>query len=416
MSEIDVFVSIANRDVLAGRLFAHHRRGTESATFTYDSGYLADVAAYELDPALPLVTGGLQTPEDRGMFNAFTDAAPDRWGRDLVDRSERLRASASGTTPRRLTEFDYLVGVRDDLRQGALRLHDPETGKFVAADDAGVPALTDLPELLSIATRVENDAVGVAELQRLVRAGSSLGGARPKTHVLTPDGRLAIAKFPSSNADTWNVSAWEKVALDLARSAGIAVPDSNLIHIAGRSVLITYRFDRSTSNRRIGYSSALTMLEAVDGDTRSYLEIADAVSDRSPHATSDLAQLWRRMAFNVLASNTDDHLRNHGFLYSGSGAWRLSPAFDLNPNPEPGPKHLATAIDDGETEARIDTLLDVAPYFRLESEDAVAILKQVADATADWRTAASHIGLSASEIRRMEPAFVHEAASDAAQL
>jgi serine/threonine-protein kinase HipA len=212
------------------------------------------------------------------------------------------------------------------------------------------------------------------------------------------------------------VSAWEKVALDLARGAGIAVPDSDLIHIAGRSVLITYRFDRSTSNQRIGYSSALTMLEAVDGDTRSYLEIADAVSDRSPHATSDLTQLWRRMAFNVLASNTDDHLRNHGFLYAGSGAWRLSPAFDLNPNPEPGPKHLATAIDDGETEARFDTLLDVAPYFRLESEDAVTILRQVSHTTAEWRVAACRVGLSAREIRRMEPAFVHEAASDAAQL
>ncbi|MEA3502729.1 MAG: HipA domain-containing protein, partial [Actinomycetota bacterium] len=355
--EIDVYVSIANRDVRAGRLFTHHGRGTESATFTYDSGYLADVEAYELDPALPLVTGGLQTPERRAMFNAFTDSAPDRWGRGLIDGLVRLRASASGSVPRRLTEFDYLVGVRDDLRQGALRLRDPETKRFVAADDVGVPVLSDLPELLSIAARVENDAAGAAELQRLVRAGSSLGGARPKTHVLAPDGSLAIAKFPSSSADTWNVTAWEKVALDLARRAGISVPDSDLIRIAGRSVLITYRFDRTASSERIGYSSALTMLEAVDGDTRSYLEIADAVSDRSPHATADLAQLWRRMAFNVLISNTDDHLRNHGFLYTGSGAWRLSPAFDLNPDPEPGPKYLATAIDDGETEARIDTLL-----------------------------------------------------------
>ena len=415
MSEVDVYVSIGDRDVLAGRLFAHRGRGTESATFAYDSDYLASVEAYELDPALPLVTGGLQTPERRAMFNAFTDAAPDRWGRGLIDRLERLRTSSSGTVPRRLTEFDYLVGVRDDLRQGALRLRDPETGRFVATDHVGVPALTDLPVLLSIAARVENDAAGAAELQQLVRAGSSLGGARPKTHVLAPNGRLAMAKFPSSSSDTWNVAAWEKTALDLARSAGIAVPDSDLVRIAGRSVLITYRFDRTANNERIGYSSALTMLEAVDGDTRSYLEIADAVSDRSPHATKDLAQLWRRMAFNVLISNTDDHLRNHGFLYAGSGAWRLSPAFDLNPDPDPGSKYLATAIDDGETEARIDTLLGVAPYFRLESGDAIPILRQVAEATADWRSAASNVGLSTREIRRMEPAFVHKAASDAAQ-
>lgn len=416
MSEIDIYVALANRDVRAGRLFTHHGRGTESATFTYGSDYLADVEAYQLDPALPLVTGGLQTPERRTMFNAFTDAAPDRWGRGLIDRLERLRASASGTVPRRLTEFDYLAGVRDDLRQGALRLRDPETGRFVAADDTGIPTLADLSELLSIAARVENDVAGATELQRLVRAGSSLGGARPKTHVLTPNGRLAIAKFPSASADTWNVSAWEKVALELARKAGVAVPESDLIHVAGRSVLVTYRFDRTASNKRIGYSSALTMLEAVDGETRSYLEIADAISDRSPHTTADLAQLWRRMALNVLLSNTDDHLRNHGFLYAGSGAWRLSPAFDLNPDPAPGTKYLATAIDDGETEARIDTLLDVAPYFRLELEDAVPILRQVAHAVADWRAVASHIGLPLREIRRMEPAFVHEAAADAAQL
>ena len=415
MSEVDVYVSIGDRDVRAGRLFAHHRHGAESATFTYDSDYLADIEAYELDPALPLVAGGLQTPERRAMFNTFTDAAPDRWGRGLIDRLERLRTSTSGTAPRRLTEFDYLVGVRDDLRQGALRLRDPATGTFVATDDVGVPSLTDLPELLSIAARVEDDAAGTAELQRLVRAGSSLGGARPKTHVITPEGRLAIAKFPSSSTDTWNVMAWEKVALDLARRAGIEVPDSDLVRISGRSVLITYRFDRTASNRRIGYSSALTMLEAVDGDTRSYLEIADAISDRSPHATADLAQMWTRMAFNVLISNTDDHLRNHGFLYAGSGAWRLSPAFDLNPNPDPGPKYLATAIDDVETEARIDTLIGVAPYFRLEPDDAASVLRRVEGAAADWRATASRVGLSENEIGTMEPAFVHAAAATAAE-
>jgi len=415
MSEVDVYVSIGDRDVRAGRLFAHHRHGAESATFTYDSGYLADVEAYELDPALPLVAGGLQTPERRAMFNTFTDAAPDRWGRGLIDRLERLRTSTSGTAPRRLTEFDYLVGVRDDLRQGALRLSDPATGTFVATDDVGVPTLTDLPELLSIAARVEDEVAGTAELQRLVRAGSSLGGARPKTHVITPEGRLAIAKFPSNNADTWNVMAWEKIALDLARRAGIEVPESDLIRVSGRSVLITYRFDRTASNRRIGYSSALTMLEAVDGDTRSYLEIADAISDRSPRATADLAQMWTRMAFNVLISNTDDHLRNHGFLYAGSGAWRLSPAFDLNPNPEPGLKYLATAIDDVETRARIETLLEVAPYFRLDNADAASVLRRVEGATAGWRATASRVGLSNHEISQMEPAFVHEAATAAAE-
>lgn len=200
--------------------------------------------------------------------------------------------------------------------------------------------------------------------------------------------------------------AWEKVALDLARDAGINVSDSRLIRIGDRNVLVIDRFDREGATR-IGYVSAMTMLEARDGDQRSYLEIAEVIEQRSPAATSELRQLWRRMAFSILISNTDDHLRNHGFRHQHSGSWALSPAFDLNPNPDPGPKELRTAIDFYDTRASIDTLLSVAEYFRLSSGDALGALRQVTMATGRWRVVAASHGLRQAEIDAMEHAFEH---------
>jgi serine/threonine-protein kinase HipA len=305
---------------------------------------------------LPLVTGSLQTPVGRALFGAFTDSAPDRWGRTLIARTETARARLAGTALRSLSEADVLLGVRDDLRQGALRFRLSDDGPYLAAEDSGIPVLTDLPTLLDIAGRAESDTANYRELNRLLRAGSSLGGARPKAHVMDSSGRVAIAKFPSTASDTWNVMAWEKVALDLARRAGISVPDSQLIGVGDRSVLIIDRFDRQGS-ARIGYASAMTMLEAGDGDQRSY--------------------------------------------------WALSPAFDLNPNPAAGPKELSTAIDFNDTHASIDTLMGVADYFRLNAQEAAEVLAQVASAVGHWRaTAASH-GLRRAEIEAMAPAFEH---------
>ncbi len=416
ISEVDVVASLAGADVLAGRLHSHRRRSTESATFYYDQAYLVRPDAYALDPALPLVTGALHTPVGLGLFNAFRDSAPDRWGRNLIVRRERQRASSAGDTPRSPSEFAFLLGVRDDLRQGALRFRDAQTGSYLEDDDVGIPAVTDLPELLDVAASVATDTAAASELRRLVRAGSSLGGARPKTHIIAPDGRVAIAKFPATSADTWNVMAWERVALRLAADAGVEVPRSELIKVANRSVLIVDRFDRTLTGQRIGYASALTMLEAREGDERSYLDIAETIEERSPHATNDLHQLWRRIVFYVLISNTDDHLRNHAFLYVGSGAWRLSPAFDINPDPAPGPKDLSTAINEVETEASVDLLLEVAPYFRLGQDAAIEVISDVERAVSRWRTVAKHTGLSTSEMDSMELAFEHDAAKDARTL
>jgi serine/threonine-protein kinase HipA len=210
--------------------------------------------------------------------------------------------------------------------------------------------------------------------------------------------------------------AWECVALRLAADAKVEVPRSELIKVANRSVLIVDRFDRTLTGQRIGYASALTMLEAREGDQRSYLDIAETIEERSPHATNDLHQLWRRMVLYVMISNTDDHLRNHAFLHVGSGAWRLSPAFDINPDPGPGPKDLSTAINEVETEASVDLLLEVAPYFRLDQDAAAEVISDVERAVSRWRAEARHAGLSASEIDSMEPAFEHDAAKDARTL
>jgi serine/threonine-protein kinase HipA len=288
-------------------------------------------------------------------------------------------------------------------------------GPFLATEDSGVPALTDLPALLDIATRVESDSADYDELRRLLRAGSSLGGARPKAHVLDAAGRVAIAKFPSAGSDTWDVMAWEKVALDLAHHAGVTVPESQLIRVADRHVLIVDRFDRRGA-ARIGYASAMTMLEARDGDQRSYLEIAAVIEERSARTTADLHQLWRRMAFSVLISNTDDHLRNHGFLHGDAETWSLSPAFDLNPNPASGPKYLSTAIDFDDTRASVETLLSVAEYFRLDAGQALDILAEVTRAVASWRRVARAHGLTARDLTGMVPAFEHAESAKAMEL
>src|ERR1039458_5776797 len=385
-------------------MYPHRRRGIESASFVYNDRYLADPDAYALDPGLPLVTGALQTPVGRALFGAFADSTPDRWGRTLIQRAERARAKAAATAPRSMSEVDLLLGVRDDLRQGALRFRLNGQGAFLATENSGAPALTDLPALLDIAARAERDTADYEDLRRLVRAGSSLGGARPKAHVLDAAGRVAIAKFPSDSSDTWNVMAWEKVALDLARDAGVTVPDSQLIRIGDRNVLVVDRFDRR-GTARIGYASAMTMLEASDRDQRSYLEIAEVIEERSTAATADLRQLWRRIAFSILISNTDDHLRNHGFLHERGESWTLSPAFDLNPNPDPGPKDLSTAIDFTDTRASLDNLVGVADYFRLDTSDALDVLAEGTRAAARWRTVATSHGLLQRDLDAMEPTF-----------
>lgn len=407
-----VWVEIDGAVVIAGQLYSHRARGAESASFSYDQSYLASRGAYALDPALPLRSGMQQSPLNQRIFGAFSDSCPDRWGQRLIERSERHRAEAGGSTARSFGAFDLLLGVRDDLRQGAIRYR--VEGNFVADEATGVPAMTDLPTLLSAADAVANDSEDAESLRLLLRAGSSLGGARPKAHVRNSNGRVAIAKFPSPR-DDWNVMAWEKVALDLAAAAGVWIPQNHLANIAGRDVLIVDRFDRGIDGQRRGYMSLMTALEASDGDLRSYVDIAEALEDRSVNVVNELEQLWRRVAFSILISNTDDHLRNHALVHVRGDSWRLSPAFDLNPNPGPGLKHLSTAIDT-DTRADLRDLLAVASIFRLDTASALRILSQVRTAVTRWRDVATGHRLPRAAIATMATAFEHPQADLAAEL
>ena len=400
-----MYVAMGERNLLAGRL--QPDGSGRVASFAYDDGYLADPGAYPLDPELPLVPGELRPAEGRPAFGAFADSSPDGWGWSLLRRAEVARSEEEGVETRPIGFLDVLTGVRDDLRQGALRYGHAGEGPFLADVTSAPPGLEDLAGLLEVAARFEQDAVGYADLELLVRAGASIGGWRPKVHFADAAGRAAIAKFPKAGWDSWDVMAWEKVAHDLARSAGISLPDSELVEVGDAHVFIVTRFDRQ-AGVRIGYASARTMLNAGYGEQRSYLQIADVIEQRSPDPAADLAELWRRIAFSVLISNTDDHLRNHGFLRQRAGTWALSPAFDLNPNPAPGPKQLSTAIDLTDTTASVDTLMSVAGRFGLDAGAALSVLAEVTHATAAWREVAVACGLQQEDLDAMEPAFEHD--------
>jgi len=403
--QVEVVVQIDGEDVLAGRLYSHRDGRTGSATFSYEASYIERADSYELDPALPLLVGQQQTRNEAAIFGAFSDCAPDRWGRRLIDRAENRRAKHERQARRNFGEVDYLLGVRDDMRQGALRFRPPGSDTYLADERSGVPDLIELGKLLNASERLEREEADEEELRALLRGGSSLGGARPKAHVINAVGKLAIAKFPSPK-DDHEVIAWEAVAIALAREAGITVADWALEPIDEKRVLVVDRFDR-VGDRRIGYVSAMTMLEARDGDRASYLDIADVAERVSPRATRDLTELWRRVAFTVLASNTDDHLRNHGFLRTSSDGWSLAPAFDLNPNPE-GPTELSTAIAFDDPIASIEVLVGVAEYFRLDVGKCQSILSEVLAATSAWRQQARRVGLGPQAIEDMDLAFDHE--------
>jgi serine/threonine-protein kinase HipA len=397
---VEVTVETGGQEIVAGTLWIHEQK-TETATFRYSDTYLASPVSYDLDPALPKSAGVFQSRSGRPLFSAFADSAPDRWGQNLMRRAERGRAAAESRTPRSLRNGDFLLGVRDDTRQGAIRFRRPGTSDYHSTHRNAVPRLIELPRLLNAVDHLD-DGVDSRDLKDLIDAGSSLGGARPKATVVDGSGGLAIAKFPRSGSDEWDVAGWEEVELRLARRCGITVSDSRLSMVAGRHVLIVNRFDR-TSGQRTGFASALTMLEAADGEQRSYLEIAEVVERQSPSPTSDLRELYRRVIFSILTGNTDDHLRNHAFLRRRQG-WALSPAYDLNPNPH-RPDRLSTAIDLDDTRADIETALSVSGYFRLTLAEARSQVTAVSEATSRWRSEAADLNLPRREIDLMAEAF-----------
>jgi serine/threonine-protein kinase HipA len=309
---------------ITGQAYVNQRRGRLSSTFAYDPNYLANPNAYAIDPELPLQAGNWAASHE--LPGALMDAAPDRWGRNLINKRY---------PGRRLSNLDYLLGVSDISRQGALRFKTEPGGKF-QYPDTKVPKLLALPELLDAAMAVDDARHGEDAVRFLLDAGSgSLGGARPKA-VVEKDGRLFLAKFPHKN-DQGDVIADEYRALTGAQGYGITVPASELVRIGDANVLLVERFDRSYASgscERIPYISAMTALSAIDGEQRDYLEIIDFITRFGSHPKQDIDELLRRVRYTIEINNTDDHLRNHGFLYE-KGGWRLSPLFDVNPEPNP---------------------------------------------------------------------------------
>ena len=406
--EREVFVSLdtAAGSVPVGRLWSHTRRGAETATFQYDSGWLRRPDRFALEPGLPLDFGPHHTRRGVALFGAFSDSAPDRWGRELMRRFAR-QAAGSSPVPA-LTELDFLLRVNDTARVGALRFALAQGGVFQAPDaQSPIPPLVRLPALLAASDRIQaGDGVDDA-LRLLLAPGSSLGGARPKASVRDAGGGLAIAKFPA-RTDVLDAVRWEAVALQLAERAGVVVPRQRIEVVAGKPVLVVARFDRRAAGR-VPFLSAMSALTATAHETRCYLELVDFLRQHGACPRADMRQLWRRVVFNILISNTDDHLRNHGFLHRPGAGWALSPAYDLNPVPtDVKPRVLSTAIDFENATASLDLALEVAPYFELKNGEARAIVAEVARATAEWRSVAAGLAVPAAETTRMASAFEHE--------
>ncbi len=359
----------------------------------YDAAYLANPDGYDLEPLLPR-NAGQQYVED--LPGSFSDCAPDRWGRNLIDKRRRALQRQSSQRLPATTDVDYLIGVSDVTRQGALRFT-MDDGPFLDPND-GVPKLVALPQLLASADTVSGSSLDdLAAVKALLDAGSgSLGGARPKASVRDDNGTLLIAKFPH-RGDEWDVLAWEKTMLDLAADAGLRVPPSRLTKVGARNVLLVERFDRTSGGRRVGYISAMTMLGARDGDERDYDDIAQLLPESGAAVKEDLVELFGRVVFNVSVRNTDDHLRNHGFLRRGGG-WSLSPLFDVNPDPDLGRRRVTSVLGAVDADDEVEALPHFAAQCRLDREQAARIIGRVVGAVGRWRLAAARNGVVPSEL------------------
>lgn len=403
-----VYIDLEGIAIKVGHLWGHYRNGRESMSFEYDHAWLNHQKRFSLDPALKLVTGSFHASPDKPLFGALDDSAPDRWGRLLMRRSERKNAEHEKRAARALREIDFLLMVDDEGRQGALRFKHREQDPFLTTYDKNhIPPLLAVGKLLKAASHVLQESDTEEDLRLLLAPGSSLGGARPKASVKDKNGHLSIAKFPRKD-DDMDIIGWEVVALTLAGKAGIQVPEWSLESAGRHRILLSRRFDRK-KNIRIPFLSAMSVLEAKDNEMHSYLEIADAIRQMSASPKEDLEALWRRIVFNVLISNVDDHLRNHAFLYSGLEGWRLSPAYDLNPTPtDIKPRILSTAIDLVDPSASLDLAIEVANYFDLDKQQIKEILKVVGSAVALWHKEAAKLGIKKAEIDRMASAFEHD--------
>ena len=397
---------------LMGSLFATPSRGKEIFSFEYDKGWLQSDYAQIIDPDLQLFEGTQYLNNEKSNFGIFLDSSPDRWGRVLMMRKEAAKARKEERRPKTLMESDYLLGVYDNNRMGGLRFKTVQNGAFLDDNEAmAAPpfaALRDL-EFASLQLEKENapdNPKYLKWLNMLMAPGSSLGGARPKANIRDTEGSLWIAKFPSQN-DQQDMGAWEMLAYRLAIQSGIDMAPSRIQKFSHHQhTFLTQRFDRKNDGTRIHFASAMTLLEYTDGtdyqDGVSYLELLEFLMQNGADVDNDLQKLWRRIAFNVCISNTDDHLRNHGFLLTDSG-WILSPAYDINPTPNG--TGLKLNISENENALDLDLVREVAPYFRLKEKKANAVINTIQQNVAQWEQMAIDLGISRNEMELMKNAF-----------
>jgi serine/threonine-protein kinase HipA len=389
----------------------------ESAAFEYDAGWFGDPARFALGPTLPLQAGPQfhHKAKDGSLFHAaIADTEPDGWAKRLIlrdhirRRQELRREEKEEAQP--INALDYLLAVDDVSRVGALRFRD-EDGVIQRAQEEGrrtAPPLIELGHLLSASRAVEANKETAADLAYLRGRGTSLGGMRPKCTVIDDDGALSIGKFPSI-ADERAVTKGEVLALTLAKNAGINAAAARIVDSEGLPVALIRRFDRRANGQRVLYVSAATMLgvEATEPEEHSYTEIVDAIRVHGADAQADIEELWRRIAFSILITNADDHLRNHGFLHEDREFWRLSPAFDINPSPERVRESKTWISEDAGPDMTIDALMSVIAYFRITNARAKEILSEVAHAVDNWRMTGQSIGMSDDELELFVDAFEH---------
>ena len=394
---------------LMGILYVNSLKGEESYSFEYDREWLKKTSLkITLDPAL-MPYSGRQYPFGKTIFGLFSDSSPDRWGRVLMNKRERILAGKEGRKPAKLYDSDYLLGVYDETRLGGIRFKTEPNGAFLSDDkETAAPPWTSLRTLEEASRNFENDDTALSEkwLNQLIRPGSSLGGARPKATVIDPKEQLWIAKFPSKN-DENDSGAWEMVTHDLAEICGLHVPEAKLEKFSNLgSTYLVKRFDRIL-NKRVHFASAMTLLGKTDGtsaaDGTSYLDIAAFIKSYGAQPKRDLIELWKRIVFNMAVSNTDDHLRNHAFIFTENG-WELSPLYDVNPVPYGD--ELSLNVDEEDNSINIDLAIEASVRFGISETDATTYAKDILTIVKEnWEKRATALGLSRRLIEEMRPAF-----------
>ena len=404
---IDVHIDWRGEPVLAGRLYSS--KNGPAVAFEYAPDWLARKDVFAIDPAfLPLGPGRHYS---KTLFGAMQDCGPDRWGRTLIQRA--VRKGVLRQKP--YHDIDYALELEDVSRIGALRFRVDANGPFLAPAERGLPPIVELAALKRASDAILTETETAKDLRFLLGYGSPLGGARPKSAVRLQDKRLGIAKFPKPD-DVRNIAAGEVLGLELAREAQIEVADHELLTIEGHGVALITRFDRDGDDR-IPFVSGASLLAVPPGELASYAQLADAIRQYGHDVAADLTQLWRRMVFSLLASNYDDHLRNHGFLMRESGRWSLSPAYDINPTPEVDRSDInKTPISEDQTDLSITSALGVAPRFGLKPNGARNILDEVLSAVIRWEEVAHRLKLKSSISESYSTAFIHPLVDEAKKL